>query len=227
MALSPLPRAAQLHKHYANINCIDRDSWYTEPRWSPIHARCDAYRERVAREFLERPSEPHSPLVRAAYAAFEAELYAQFEFLIESGVKFNFTWDDPVDPATGKPSYKYTRTVVEQTGVLPVFRTKRGDNPLTAPAHREGNYVHGGNVLYANDLFRAVHDYLGHLASGGNFGERGEKIAYLSHYQLFGPLARRALYTETVAQNAVFNHTREFAPQKTLLFPVDYHAVPL
>lgn len=216
-----------------NIHAIDPDSFYTEPRWSPIEATCDAYRARVAREFLERASEPYSPLVRAAYAAFEAELYAQFEFLVESGVRFDFTWDDPVDPETGKPSFRYTKSVVEATGVLPVFRTRPGEHPFLAPADNGdgddhlGLYRYDGNRINGNDLFRAVHDYLGHLASGGNFGERGEKVAYLSHYKLFGPLARRALYTETVAQNAVYNLTKQFAPQKVLLFPVDYHAVPL
>lgn len=212
--------AKQLHAEFGNAYGCD----FRKPEGQLSLSDPLDYRAVVAGEFLRRPSEPDNPLVKAAYAAFEAELYAQFEFLVEKGVRFNFTWDDPVDPETGKPSYCYTKRRFEETGVLDVFRTKFGEHPVLA---MDFEYRYGGEYINGNDLFRAVHDFLGHLASGGSFGERGEKRAYLSHYQLFGPLARRALYTETVAQNAVFNHTKQFAPQKVMLFPYDYHAVPM
>ena len=225
---TPNLQAAQLHAEYAFEHGLD----LANPARSPIETTCALYRERVAREFLAADSQPYDQLVNAAYAAFEAELYAQFKFLCEGGVRFNFTWDDPVDPETGLPSFKYTKARYEETGVLDVFRTRPGEHPLLAPIQPGEVYLYGtpsGDVysLNGNDLFRAVHDYLGHLASGGSFGERGEKLAYLSHYKLFGPLARRALFTETVAQNAVYNVTGAFAPQKVMLFPVSYHAVPL
>lgn len=214
--------AAELHRVFAEEYRCD----LTQPDWEPVWSNCADYRNMVALWFKAGKNEPDAPLVRAAYAAFEAELYAQFCYLISNGVKFDFTWDDPVDPETGKPSYKYTKRCYEETGALKVFRTHWGEHPILARV-ANGCYHYDGLEINANDLFRAVHDYLGHLASGGNFGERGEKIAYLSHYKLFGPLARRALYTETVAQNAVYNSTREFAEQKVMLFPVEYHAVPM
>ena len=44
-----------------------------------------------------------------------------------------------------------------------------------------------GKKLVFNDLFRAVHDALGHGKEGFQFGPRGELNAYLAHSRMFSP----------------------------------------
>lgn len=57
-----------------------------------------------------------------------------------------------------------------------------------------------------NDQFRAVHDVLGHAATGRGFSRNGEEAAYLAHSQLFSPQARSALASETRGQNSYLNY---------------------
>jgi hypothetical protein len=89
-----------------------------------------------------------------------------------------------------------------------------------------------GKTALANDLFRAVHDYFGHIAEGVGFRADGEENTWRKHAAMFTPLARRALTTETRGQNswvnfgpkAEFNRTAngadtQYAPQKVGLLP--------
>lgn len=66
----------------------------------------------------------------------------------------------------------------------------------------------GGHPYFTNDendAFRAVHDVFGHAGTGRNFSADGEEAAYQSHRQMFSPLARGAMTTETRGQNSVNN----------------------
>ncbi len=55
-----------------------------------------------------------------------------------------------------------------------------------------------------NNMFRAVHDVFGHLASGCGFDRHGEDAAWLAHSQRCPPLARRAMTTQTRGQSSAF-----------------------
>jgi hypothetical protein len=81
-----------------------------------------------------------------------------------------------------------------------------------------------------NDIFRAVHEFFGHAASGSNFRAAGEEGAWVSHSSMFSPEARRALTTETRGQNSYYNFLdptlKEFAPQKAALFPEEFVKLP-
>ena len=57
-----------------------------------------------------------------------------------------------------------------------------------------------------NDLFRIVHDMYGHFLNQAGFGPIGEERAWFAHWQLFSPLARPALTTETRGQNCWVNY---------------------
>jgi hypothetical protein len=61
--------------------------------------------------------------------------------------------------------------------------------------------------LTANEMFRAVHDFYGHAVHGNPFGPKGEEIAYGAHSQMFSPLARMAMASETRGQNSFVNFT--------------------
>jgi hypothetical protein len=83
-----------------------------------------------------------------------------------------------------------------------------------------GTAVTGGHP-YAdndtNDKFRAVHDFFGHAATGRSFDRHGEQAAYLAHAQMFSPLARPALATETRGQNSSLIYHGGFPEQKVAL----------
>jgi hypothetical protein len=61
--------------------------------------------------------------------------------------------------------------------------------------------------LNQTEQFRAVHDLFGHAVHGNEFGPKGEELAFGAHSQMYSPLARIALATETRGQNSVVNYT--------------------
>lgn len=65
-----------------------------------------------------------------------------------------------------------------------------------------------------NVAFRTVHDILGHVASGGDFGWHGENLACGAHFPLLTESAQKALFTECIGQTAYGAHYRAFGPQK-------------
>jgi len=102
------------------------------------------------------------------------------------------------------------------------------------PMLRETPYkTADGDSMLANDVFRVVHDYFGHIKNGVGFRARGEENAWQSHAAMYSPLARRAMTSETRGQNswvnfgpeAAFNATASgadtvYADQKTGLLPL-------
>lgn len=70
-----------------------------------------------------------------------------------------------------------------------------------------------------NDMFRAVHDAFGHLAVGRGVDKHGEEAAFQKHAQMFSPLARQAMATETRGQNSALHHFGSFQDQKIALLP--------
>lgn len=69
------------------------------------------------------------------------------------------------------------------------------------------NAVDPRTGLNTNEMFRAVHDFYGHAVHGNPFGPKGEEIAYGAHSQMFSPLARMAMASETRGQNSFVNYT--------------------
>lgn len=86
-----------------------------------------------------------------------------------------------------------------------------GHNHLTVyrggDQHEFLNKVDKTTGLNSNEQFRAVHDYFGHAIRGNPFGAKGEEIAWASHQQMFSPLARIAMTSETRGQNSFVNYT--------------------
>ncbi len=83
----------------------------------------------------------------------------------------------------------------------------------------------GGHPYFSNDendMFRAVHDFFGHAATGRGFDPHGEEAAFRSHHAMFTPLARPAMATETRGQNSVLNYgdrKGDFPTQKVATLP--------
>jgi hypothetical protein len=69
------------------------------------------------------------------------------------------------------------------------------------------NLIDPETKLNSNEMFRAVHDFYGHGVHGNQFGPIGEELAYGAHSQMFSPLARMAMASETRGQNSFVNYT--------------------
>jgi hypothetical protein len=91
-----------------------------------------------------------------------------------------------------------------------VWSTAAGDNPHPLFSNDD------------NDAFRAVHDAFGHGSIGLGFDPDGEEAAWLKHSQMYSPLARPAMTTETRGQTCAFvygNGGKFFSEQKAVLLP--------
>ncbi len=91
----------------------------------------------------------------------------------------------------------------------------------------------GGHPFFTddeNDMFRAVHDFFGHAATGRGFDPHGEEAAYRSHSAMFSPRARGAMTTETRGQNSALNYGTnkgEFPEQKIALLDTAQFITPI
>lgn len=79
------------------------------------------------------------------------------------------------------------------------------------------NSEHPVWTVAENVAFRTVHDVLGHGATGGDFGWTGENLACAAHVPLLGLLARRALFTECIAQTGYAIARGGFGVQKVAI----------
>ena len=69
------------------------------------------------------------------------------------------------------------------------------------------NQMDKASGLNENEKFRAVHDLLGHAIYGNQFGPKGEEAAWAIHQQMYSPLARLAMTSETRGQNSLVNYS--------------------
>lgn len=166
--------------------------------------------EQMAKVYEGLKSTPDDPEVRAAYKALADETRAQYEEIQKAGYTIEFVDADP---------YKTSKEMMEDVRnnkTLKVYRTAE-------------DQAHPILTREENDLFRAVHDFFGHNREGNQFGPLGEERAFRDHSEMFSPLARRAMATETRGQNSWVNYgpqakgkapaDRPFATQKAALWP--------
>jgi hypothetical protein len=133
----------------------------------------------------------YDDLVAASYKQLEKETQEQFKSL---PVKMSFH--------AGNLNYNDSREMLRDIighNHLTVFRG--GDK------HEFLNTVDKTTGLNSNEQFRAVHDYFGHAVRGNPFGAKGEEIAWASHEQMYSPLAKIAMTSETRGQNSFVNYT--------------------
>jgi len=138
----------------------------------------------------------HAPTDKAtvrAYDCLKQETLEQFLLVSEAGYRLEF-W-----PGIGEP-YSHSRFMiadVRNQQHLWVYRT--GDDfPFDHPL-AEQSPLHGWTF---NDLFRAVHDVIGHAWNGYSFSMRDEEAACRSHMIHYSSAAHSALVCETRMQNA-------------------------
>lgn len=132
------------------------------------------------------------------------------------------------DDLVAKSYQQLEKETIDQFRKLPLrlqFHTGQG-NYLDSPEAVRDMILHGNLTVYkggdrhdflhkvdketglnSNEMFRAVHDAFGHGIRGNSFGALGEEVAWGSHAQMYSPLARIAMTSETRGQNSFVNYT--------------------
>ncbi len=185
-----------------------------------VYAPVDIGRaKRIATAYEELKHAPDDPQVKAAYEALARETVAQYQAMIETGVRVEFNPPGP-DPY---PQPRFALLDLEHNHHLFIFSTEdgygqagitdqeRAENPML----RDSGIKFGDRPALVNDLFRAVHDYFGHFKEGVGFRARGEENAWQQHMGMYSPLARRAATTETRGQNSWVNYGPHAQANKT------------
>jgi hypothetical protein len=166
--------------------------------------------KRIADYYDEAVDSPASPEVKQAYQALADETVAQWKTFEDAGYT--------AEPWTGEgqpyASSAEMMADVRDNKHLFYFRTEDGFGSGITPEMRASNpMLAESGVTYGsaknvpvNDVFRVVHDLVGHGAHGYEFGPKGEFNAYLEHSRMFSDAAKPALAAETLAQNSWVNY---------------------
>jgi hypothetical protein len=166
---------------------------------------------------------PYAKLVSDAYEArpsFESEYVSSWKSLaahtekmfkqISTRVDIEFTDDDPYF-APGKSNDQALKDMfhdIEKNHHLGIWKGE-SKHPVWTPEQ--------------NWKFRAVHDYMVHLAGGHKFNLKGEIGAYNRHVKTIPPEARLALFTEIIGQVSYQEEHGSFGEQKICkLWGFDY-----
>lgn len=171
------------------------------------------YSTKVANAYDKMPHDPQNPKVVEAYTALIDETLAQYKIMLDRGIKVEFyPTDKDGNILNPYPSPRDSIDDINNNNHLYIFPTDAGfgsnakfnpkDNPLLATTEFEMS----GRPAYANDIFRAVHDYFGHAKEGVGFRASGEENAFIAHYPMYSPKAQKAMATETRGQNSWVNY---------------------
>ena len=196
---------------------------YSPVDYAAVKASVDA--SEMAKVYDKLISDPTNPDVIAAYTKFMDEATQQYKYMTEElGIKVEYIKEDP-----------YNVTKVDGT-VTPDSRLMMADvlDNKTLKVRDSSidfvDYPHPLLTAEQNNIFRAVHDFFGHAASGRSFNADGEEAAWVAHSSMFTPEARRVMTTETRGQNSYYNffdsNNKQFAEQKAALFPEEYTLLP-
>lgn len=196
-----------------------------------------AAQAKIAAAYEAMKHDPTNPEVQKAYQALVNETEQQFEDLQKNkGLKLSKIGGDFANP------YKSSADLIKdvrENNHMAYFPTDDGfgaggaaDATQSNPLLKETRFTGpDGKPMKANDLFRVVHDYYGHVDGENKFGATGEERAYQNHRKMFSPEAQKALATETRGQNSWVNYgpfgesnranpaETKYAEQKTGLLP--------
>ena len=195
--------------------------------------------KRISDAYADMAHFPQHPLVSAAYDAMKRETLDQYRMIQKAGVKMEFYPDVKKDPYHSQPrlmtedvnNNKHMYVYPTVAGGFGTGKQPKGheNNPLLGDSGERWN----GQPVVFNDLFRAVHDYFGHVKEGLGFRGDGEENAWRSHAAMYSPLARIALGAETRGQNSLLNygpngeHNRTASPEDTIYSPQKLGVMPV
>lgn len=204
------------------------------------YAKLDKERAaKIADEYDKMKDDPNNPEVKASYEAMAKETLAQWDVIKQTGLKVEWVKPGQKDPYALSP--RLAAMDVSENNHWWGFPTdlgygnktdKSNDKAETNPMLRPTGEVIDGRHVVVNDVFRIVHDMMGHLKEGNGFRAEGEENAWRSHASMYSDLARKAMTSETRGQNSWVNYGPHgatnrtadaehtvFAPQKIGLMP--------
>lgn len=163
---------------------------------------------RIAKAYDEMEATPFEAETQEAYKALIEETIAQHRAILAEGYKVEINNSEP---------YANAQEMIDdlrENKRMKIFSTESGfgDEPITEEQRKENlllqktEFKDANNVpLLANDVFRFVHDFFGHAKLGNGFGPVGEENAWRVHVQMYSPMARKAITSETRGQNSFVN----------------------
>lgn len=149
--------------------------------------------QRVYENYSERQTLP-APL--EAWAEFKAVIREQYAYMM------SFNDVRKVRLVTFSPDIDCVRERWNDRGELLVYETESlcAGHPLAERCAKRG--------LTHNQMFRAVHDYFGHLLPGNDTSVDGELRAYVAHARMFASaghvMSLDVLAAETLGQVAAY-----------------------
>lgn len=166
----------------------------------------NAWREANPEMVKATGAQNYDQLMKASYGQAAKETADQFK-TIPNKVEF---WDSPDyelkdylfrAKQMGTTPAELMRQELSQGKPFQVFKDTDSSHPYLAK-------VDPLTGINENEKFRAVHDYYGHLGTEkpNQFGPKGEENAWMSHKQMYSPLAEPALTAETRGQNSWVNY---------------------
>jgi hypothetical protein len=174
---------------------------------------------RIAQAYEQMENAPNDPVVREAYENLIEQTKAQYQALVDAGYQFWFvdlSRDDNLEYISSPWNSMRDIAQNKQMGVFPTDSGFGSDeafdpskNPLLADTGIKwpsGDLTGEMKTVYANDLFRAVHDAFGHGLEGAGFRAVGEENAWQAHVRLFTGSAIGAITSETRGQNSWVNY---------------------
>jgi hypothetical protein len=199
------------------------------PRWGENHQLDQTVASRIADYYDAQEHRPNDKRVSDSYKALVRETTDQFKFLQKSGVKI-VAWDGEGE-AYPEGSGQMIEDVRKNNRLLFLKTDPKdlaADHPLAKTTRITVPTSGGGtHTMLANDLFRAVHDFMAHSTDGFQFGARGEFNATLKHAELYSEAARGAMVNETLGQNSWVNFGRHIRrPDGTVPVKGDADFVP-
>ncbi|MEM9215862.1 MAG: hypothetical protein AAGD25_16155 [Cyanobacteria bacterium P01_F01_bin.150] len=196
---SSIDRCAQ---KYRKMFCDRPISWDHLQPMNPLRGVT------IANYFEALHHTPDNPETKVSYEQMTLEVQQQYEFSKHCmGIQFE-PWFSRSEPY---PTSCSMFEDVHQNHHLYFLPTREFFGESTALANnnymlRPTGVLINGYELLINDMFRAIHDLLGHAMQGYSFGPKGEENAWYEHLQFFSPLARPAITTETRGQNTWVNY---------------------
>lgn len=204
LTASAYPAAQRVAAAYMNLAGLEYRPPNTYAKVNPERAT------RIASAYDEMEHNPSDPEVQRAYKAMADETLAQYQAMLDDDVEIEFIPPGRPDPYAGNP--RNMTEDVRKNKHMWVFATRDGfgsdatfdvsDNPLLG----ESGFEISGQPATINDIFRAVHDYFGHVKEGVGFRADGEENAWRAHSAMYSPEARRAMTSETRGQNSWVNY---------------------
>lgn len=181
----------------------------------------DSFFKSLSKEHQELQNQD-TPEARKSYQSLIKETSDQYKSIRESGIKIE-AWEGEGEP------YKGSREMLEDIRNNHYYYLKTdeaygsgGVNTNDAMLNPSGLKDSKGRNLPNNDVFRIVHDLMGHTGNKYQFGIRGEWNAFVAHSELYSKDALPALISETLMQNSVVadkNYTREGSSYKLAVEP--------